>query len=51
MDDKLFDWYTNEAKGLGAMFPISDSRVHAGDFQTWADESLDISKHYVYPSK
>ena len=46
-----WDWYTNEAADLAKNHPVDQSKLEAGQFKTWGDESLEISKQYVYPGK
>jgi len=45
------DWttYTNNAEAAAQTYPVDPSTLHSGDFQEWADESLQIAKDYVYP--
>ena len=51
MSDSDWDWYTSEAQSIRDSYPIDDTKVFTSQFQTWADESLQVSKDDVYNGK
>lgn len=50
LDDSDWDWYTTEAQTLADAYPVDPSDVNVGDHMGWAEESVEISKDYVYPN-
>ena len=50
MSSSDWSWYTSEADKLYQDYPVS-GELFIGDYQQWAEESLQISKDYVYNGK
>jgi len=49
LSDDDWSWYTSEVADLAEQYPVDSSLVEAGEFLTWASESLTIAKSTVYP--
>lgn len=48
MSDDAWTTITGQAETLATTYPISSDKVLGGEFSTWAAESLQIAKDWVY---
>lgn len=48
LSDDSWDFYTNTTTEYSTTYPVEEEQLQAGEFQVWADESLQMAKDYVY---